>query len=45
MLSQTFENFYQINFVEYFNQIMESPLKIFTSVLDIVIVIFNISSC
>lgn len=42
MLSQTFENFYQINFVEYFNQIMESPLKIFTSVLDIVIVIFLI---
>lgn len=40
MLSQTFENFYQINFVEYFNQIMVNPVKMFTSVLDIVIVIF-----
>lgn len=42
MLSQTFENFYQINLVEYFNQIMGNPLKIFTSVLDVVIVIFLI---
>lgn len=42
MLSQTFENFYQINFTEFVNQLFSSPLKIITTVIDAIIVIFLI---
>lgn len=42
MLNQTFENFYEINFAEFLNQLFGSPLKVFTTVLDAIIVIFLI---
>ena len=37
MINQTFEDFYRINFVEYLNELAESPLKIFTTLLDVII--------
>lgn len=42
MINQTFEDFYRINFVEYLNELAESPLKIFTTLLDVIIVVFLI---
>ncbi len=42
MMNQTFEDFYRINFVEYLNELTGSPLKIFTTLLDSIIVIFII---
>lgn len=42
MINQTFEDFYRINFVEYLNELTGSPLKIFTTLLDAIIVVFLI---
>lgn len=42
MINQTFEDFYRINFVEYLNELAGSPLKIFTTLLDAIIVVFLI---
>ena len=42
MINQTFEDFYRINFVEYLNELAGNPLKIFTTLLDVIIVVFLI---
>lgn len=42
MLNQTFEKLYQINFVKYLGEIVGSPLKAFTTILDVIIVVFII---
>lgn len=42
MLNQTFENLYQINFVDYLSRLTENPFRIVTTVFDILIVIFLI---
>lgn len=42
MGNQTFETLYQINLSEFINELFSSPFKIFTTILDLVIVIFLI---
>ncbi len=42
MINQTFEQLYQIDFVKYLSEVVGSPLKVFTTVLDIIIVFFLI---
>lgn len=42
MLNQTLEDFYQINFTDFINQLFGSPLKVCITFLDVIIVIFLI---
>ena len=42
MIGQTLENFYKTQFVENFNNLWTNPLSLFTTILDLVIVIFLI---
>lgn len=42
MVFQNFENFYQLHFNDFFNNLSENPLTLITTILDLIIVIFLI---